>query len=85
MPVFQRPNLTPKTKPNGRFSTAVWFRFGVQLNSRVPQMDGVDYKSVSVSAEGCVEHQERNQTVISKWLFGFVFGVQLDHSGRLNR
>ena len=33
------------------------------------------FESVIVSAEGRVEHQNRNQTATSKWLVGFVFGV----------
>ena len=36
-----------------------------------------------VSAEGRVEHQKRNQTATSQWPVGFVFGVQLDYSSRL--
>ena len=36
-----------------------------------------------MSAEGRVEHQKQNQTAISQWPVGFVFGVQLDYSCRL--
>ena len=41
------------------------------------------FESVIVSAEGRVEHQKRNQTATSQWPVGFVFGVQLDYSSRL--
>ena len=36
-----------------------------------------------VSAEGRFEHQKRNQTATSQWPFGFVFGVQIDYTCRL--
>ena len=41
------------------------------------------FESVIVSAEGRLEHQKRNQTATSQWPVGFVYGVQLDYSSRL--
>ena len=41
------------------------------------------FESVIVYAEGRVEHQKRKQTATSQWPVGFVFGVQLDYSSRL--
>ena len=41
------------------------------------------FESVIVSAEDRGENQKRNQTATSQRLVGFVFGIQLDYSSRL--
>ena len=112
--VCRRPSWTPKTKPNGHFSMAGWFRFwcSTRLLISVKSAPTPVLRNMWMalySAHNCklrasgratenhdplhcflrqighfltdmsnrLEHQKRNQTVIEKWPFCFVFGVQL--------